>query len=126
MDDQAELFYSDQPSLLYGDPSFDGHGDFYPDWTLRLFRRRAYAWRGANPHGRIEVGAPAARLPGVLEHYSYRDVADHLDRVQRWSSQAAHAMHAAGRRARWFDLVLRPLWRSGAPPCPVRPHRRPP
>ena len=21
-------------------------------------------------------------------------------------------MHAAGRRARWFDLVLRPLWRS--------------
>ena len=30
MDDQAELFYSDQPSLLYGDPSFDGHGDFYP------------------------------------------------------------------------------------------------
>lgn len=88
------------------------HGDFYPDWTLRLFRRRAYAWRGANPHGRIAVGSAPARLTGVLEHYSYRDLADQLDRVQRWSSQAARAMYAAGRRARWFDLCLRPVWRT--------------
>ncbi len=88
------------------------HGDFYPDWTLRLFRRESFDWAGANPHGRIEVPGGVGRLAGVLEHYSYRDLADHLDRVQRWSSQAARALHARGRRAHWWDLVLRPLWRA--------------
>jgi glycosyltransferase involved in cell wall biosynthesis len=88
------------------------HGDFYPDWKLRLFRRDAYRWQGANPHGRIEVSGPVGRLEGVLEHYSYRDIADHVDRVQRWSTQAALAMAGSGRRARSRDLLLRPLWRG--------------
>ena len=88
------------------------HGDFYPDWTLRLFRRDAYRWQGANPHGRIEVSGPVGRLEGVLEHYSYRDIADHVDRVQRWSTQAALAMAGSGRRARARDLLLRPIWRG--------------
>lgn len=87
------------------------YGDFHPDWTLRLFRRGRFTWRGANPHGRIEVAGAAVRLAGVLEHYSYRDLSDQMDRIQRWSSQAAAALEGAGRRAHWFDLVLRPLWR---------------
>ena len=88
------------------------HGDFYPDWTLRLFRRDAFDWEGANPHGRIEVTGAVARLSGELEHYSYRDLADHFDRVQRWSDQAAKALAARGCRAGPSDLVLRPLWRA--------------
>ena len=89
------------------------HGDFYPDWTLRLFRAQGHRWSGLNPHGRIELGGggAVARLGGELEHYSYRDIADHLDRTQRWSSQAALALHAAGRRTRSWDLALRPVWR---------------
>lgn len=88
------------------------HGDFYPDWTLRLFRREAFRWAGENPHGRIEVPGTTSRLAGELEHYSYRDLADHLERVQRWSSQAARALQARGRHVHWWDLVLRPLWRA--------------
>lgn len=89
------------------------HGDFYPDWTLRLFRAQGHRWRGRNPHGRIEPGkgGSVSRLDGELEHYSYRDIADHLDRTQRWSSQAALALHAEGRRTRSWDLALRPAWR---------------
>ena len=30
LDEQADLFYSQLPSLLYGDPSFQGYGDMYP------------------------------------------------------------------------------------------------
>ncbi len=30
LDEQAELFYNQQPSLLYGDPSFEGYGGMYP------------------------------------------------------------------------------------------------
>ncbi|MEZ4218896.1 MAG: glycosyltransferase family 2 protein [Myxococcota bacterium] len=90
------------------------HGDFHPDWTLRLFRRDAHAWQGRDPHGRVAVRGAVGRIRGagrVIEHYSYRDVADHVARVQRWSAQAARALRAEGRRARAIDLALRPAWR---------------
>ena len=38
----------------------------------------------------------------------YRDLSDHFDRIQFFSSEAAAAMHARGRRARLRDLLLRP------------------
>jgi glycosyltransferase involved in cell wall biosynthesis len=87
------------------------HGDFHPDWTLRLFRPAKVRWTGQNPHGRIVVAGRVGRLRGALEHYSYRDLADQIERIQDYSREEARAMHAAGRRARWHDLSLRPLAR---------------
>jgi glycosyltransferase involved in cell wall biosynthesis len=84
------------------------HGDFYPDWTLRVFRRSQSRFVGENPHGRIVVDGTVARASGALEHYSYRDLADQIDRIQFFSSEAAMALHRAGRRARLSDLLLRP------------------
>jgi glycosyltransferase involved in cell wall biosynthesis len=84
------------------------HGDFHPDWKLRLYRRSKAEWHGRNPHGRVAVPGRVSRLGGTLEHYSYRDLADQLDRIQFFSAEAAVAMHDAGRRARLSDLALRP------------------
>lgn len=84
------------------------HGDFYPDWKLRLFRRARARWVGLNPHARVEVEGPVERLRGELQHYSFRDLSDQIDRIQFHSEQAARALLAAGRRARLRDLVLRP------------------
>jgi glycosyltransferase involved in cell wall biosynthesis len=87
------------------------HGDFFPDWKLRLFRRSRASWAGRNPHGRIEVEGRVTRLSGELEHYSYRDLADHVARIQRFSGVSAKAMFEEGRRAHLIDLVLRPAAR---------------
>lgn len=84
------------------------HGDFYPDWKLRLFRKSRIRWEGRDPHGHIEVDGVVQRLAGRLEHYSYSDLADQLDRIQFFSAEAAKALHAEGRRMRLRDLVLRP------------------
>jgi hypothetical protein len=84
------------------------HGDWYPDWELRLLHMPRARWVGENPHGRAEVDGPVARLAGDLAHYSYRDVADQIDRIQLHSGEAARALHAQGRRARLTDVVLRP------------------
>ncbi len=84
------------------------HGDFYPDWKLRLFRRSLGRYAGRDPHGRIEVEGPVARLAGELEHYSYRDLADQIARIQFFSSEAAAALARDGVRFRLRDLVLRP------------------
>ncbi len=84
------------------------HGDFYPDYTLRLFRRSKARFEGEDPHGRVVVSGRVARLNAPLHHFSYRDLSDQIERIQFFSDQAAAAMQARGRRVRLSDLVLRP------------------
>jgi glycosyltransferase involved in cell wall biosynthesis len=84
------------------------HGDFFPDWKLRVFRRSLAHWVGRNPHGRVEVTGAVSRLSGEIEHYSYIDLADHIERIQSFSGMAADALLASGRRVRISDLLLRP------------------
>ena len=84
------------------------HGDFYPDWKLRLYRRSSARWVGRDPHGRVEASGVAGRLSGELQHYSYRDLADQIERIQFFSGVAAASKHAAGERFRLRDLCLRP------------------
>ena len=84
------------------------HGDFYPDWKLRLYRRSRARWTGRDPHGRVEVDGPVASLDGELLHYSYRDLADQIERIQFFSGQAADALVREGAVFRKRDLVLRP------------------
>jgi glycosyltransferase involved in cell wall biosynthesis len=87
------------------------HGDFYPDWKLRLFRRSRATWKGRNPHGRVEVDGSVQRLAGEIEHYSYIDLRDQIGRIQSFSDTAAGEMFRSGRHARITDLVFRPAAR---------------
>lgn len=84
------------------------HGDFFPDWQLRLFRRSRGRWQGVNPHGRVGLTGRVDRLPGEMAHWSYRDLADQVERIQEFSRVQAASLRASGRRARAADLWLRP------------------
>ncbi|MAI77473.1 MAG: glycosyl transferase [Deltaproteobacteria bacterium] len=84
------------------------HGDFYPDYVLRVFRKSKAMWVGQNPHPRIEVDGTVHRLSEPMEHYSYRNLADQIERIQAFSREAAQALFESGRRTRWWDLCLRP------------------
>jgi len=88
------------------------HGGLYPDWQLRLFRRGRGRFASRVVHESVTVDGSVGRLTGHLEHRSYRDVADFLERADRYSTLAADEWLAAGRRARpLVDLVLRPVGR---------------
>jgi hypothetical protein len=84
------------------------HGDFFPDWKLRLFRRSQARWAGRDPHGRIDVEGRVEALSGELLHYSYRDLADQIQRIQRFSDQASAALVEEGIPFRLHRLLLRP------------------
>jgi hypothetical protein len=82
--------------------------DFYPDFQTRLYDRRAARWRGRYVHESVGVDGPVGQLRHELEHYSYRDLRDHLDRINAYSTLAARQMHEAGRRASVTDLLIHP------------------
>ncbi len=79
--------------------------DFYPDYQTRLYDRRAARWDGHYDHESVKVVGPVGRLSQELQHYSYADLSDHLDRINAYSTLAARQMYERGRRAGAFDLV---------------------
>ena len=82
--------------------------DFYPDFQTRLYNRRAGTWRGKYVHESVSVDGPVGRLTNELEHYSFRDLNDQLDRINLYTTLAARQMHEAGRRAGMLDLLVHP------------------
>lgn len=82
--------------------------DWYPDYQLRLYDRRAARWRPMRVHESVEADGPVGRLSSHLQHYTYRDLSHHVETINRYSTLAAAELQASGRRAGVVDLVLHP------------------
>jgi glycosyltransferase involved in cell wall biosynthesis len=92
-------------SILAGEPAARGYRiprvthylgrwirstDWYPDYQLRLYDRRAGRWNGQP----LEPGL----LRHELHHYAYRDISHHLSTIDRYTTLAAEQWLAEGRR----------------------------
>jgi len=82
--------------------------DWYPDYQTRLYDRRAAEWTGQHVHEAVAVRGRCSQLQGELQHYAYRNIADHLETIDRYTTLAARQMHESGRRASAFDIVGHP------------------
>jgi glycosyltransferase involved in cell wall biosynthesis len=82
--------------------------DWYPNYQLRLYDRRRARWTGKYVHESVTVEGDAGRLRGEILHYAYRDLSDHLLKIDRYTTLAAREMYESGRRAGWLDLALHP------------------
>jgi hypothetical protein len=58
----------------------------------------------------VTVKGRVGRLRNELQHYAYRDVAEHMDTIEHYTALAARQMFERGRRATALDLVLQPAF----------------
>ena len=84
------------------------HGEWYPDIKLRLFLRDKGRSGGQEPHDQVFVNGPVKRLRGHLYHYTYDDLHDHVETMNRFSSITAQEKYREGKRFRWTDFLFRP------------------
>jgi glycosyltransferase involved in cell wall biosynthesis len=82
--------------------------DWYPDYQLRLYDRRAGAWQPARVHESVRIEGRPGMLAGDIEHYPYTDVCDHLQRIDRYTSLAALDLRDRGERASSVGLLMHP------------------
>jgi glycosyltransferase involved in cell wall biosynthesis len=84
--------------------------DWFPDYQLRLYDRRAGRWNGLKIHEsfRLSGGKPGA-LGAELEHYAYRDVRHHLQKIDAYTTLVVDQWHEEGRRASATKLVAQPF-----------------
>jgi glycosyltransferase involved in cell wall biosynthesis len=87
------------------------HGNAYPDRLIRLFDRRRGGWTGYEIHENTRVQGTVGRLHGRLEHYSYRSLTDHHNRMQRYADLMARTLYERGKRGGLVKVLVNPLWR---------------
>lgn len=85
------------------------HGEWYPDYQLRLFDRRQGRWQGGRVHESVRVRGSTALLPGELHHYTYRSLSEYLHRLDIYSSLAALDYRERGRRATPLRMLGNPV-----------------
>jgi len=84
--------------------------DWFPDYQLRLYDRRAGRWNGLRIHEsfRLTSGTPE-QLEGELQHYAYRDISHHLQKIDAYTTLIADQWLEEGRRTSTVRLALHPL-----------------
>lgn len=85
------------------------HGDWFPDWNVRLFRADSWSMENRAVHESISVSGEIGRLSGLLEHYTYRDWQDQRTRSAKYA--ALWAEQHAGRKVAPLEPQARALWR---------------
>lgn len=99
------------PRLVYYIGRWIHHGEWYPDVKLRLFKKTCGRTEGEEPHDRIEVTGPVKRLANPIWHYTYDDIRDQLDTMNRFSGITAQQKYVKEQPFRWRDILFRPLFR---------------
>ncbi len=87
------------------------HGEWFPDWNLRIFRSGTWQMNDREVHESISVDGQVGRLSSLLEHHSYKNWEDRQARVENYSSLWAKMKFADGHKAFRGEGLLRACWR---------------
>jgi len=108
--DRKHLGY-EFPRLVYFLGRWIRHGEWYPDVKLRLFHKDFGRTEGEEPHDRVVVNGPVKRLKNPVYHYTYDDLRDQNETLNRFSSITAQQKFVKDQSFKWIDLLFRPFFR---------------
>ncbi len=94
--------------VLYHLGHYYPHG-IYPDTPVRLFRRERGHIGGRDPHDKVVVAGEVGKLAAPILHFSYRDVADHVATINRFSTRAA--LEHQPTMFTPIKMIANPIWR---------------
>jgi glycosyltransferase involved in cell wall biosynthesis len=88
------------------------HGEGYPDWVVRCFDRRHARWSDDVVHEKVMVAGDETNVVGILAgdllHDSAESLENYLAKQNRYSTLAAEAAIARGKRAHVGNMLLSP------------------
>ena len=87
------------------------HGEGYPDWSLRLFRRSQGRWSDDVVHEKVVVQGKVGRLQGDLLHESAEDLQQYLAKQENYTTLQAEIMQQRGKHVGLLQMWFSPLFR---------------
>jgi len=86
------------------------YGGWYPDGEIRLYRRNKGSWEGGL-HARVVIKGTVKSLKGKYLHYTYRNISDQIQTIDKYSRIAAEDMLQQGETFSLFKLLFHPPFR---------------
>ena len=87
------------------------HSGWYPDRKIRLFQKDKARWEGEFIHEKLVVEGKVQKLKGVIYHFTYRNISDHLARVDKFSELGAQKLYTQKKKCRLYHLAFLPVFR---------------
>lgn len=86
------------------------HSGWWPDRVLRLFRRGTASFTDAVVHEKVIPDGEPGHMREHMLHHTYPDLSSALQKMDRYSSDAARAMFARGKRATLASALGHSAW----------------
>jgi (heptosyl)LPS beta-1,4-glucosyltransferase len=87
---------------------FIRHSGWYPDYVIRLYRKRDGIYSDSRVHEKLEL-KPSVQiepLKGDLLHYTYRDLEHYLVKSAHYAAEWAMQRHSSGRKTSIFNGIM--------------------
>ena len=84
------------------------HGGWWPDYTLRLFKKESAHMEQREVHEKIVANGKTAYCKNPMEHYTYRELSDYIKKMDVYSALAATELHQKEVSAGFYHLLLKP------------------
>lgn len=87
------------------------HGDWYPDYVRRLWRKGAVRWIGREPHASLEIQGQDGRLRSDLQHYPMETINHQIAKTVKYADDFVQHCAEQKQSVNFLDLLVRPPWR---------------
>jgi hypothetical protein len=86
------------------------YGGWYPDGEIRLYRRGKGRWEGGL-HAKIAVDGKVDFLMNKYLHYTYKDISDQIQTIDKYSQIAAEDLLKGGKKFSLWKMLFHPPFR---------------
>ncbi len=86
------------------------HGGWYPDYVLRLFKRRKGHFTEDLVHERVIVNGLIKQLTQPLQHEAFINPEEVLRKINTYSSLGARKLYQQGKRTSLIQAIAKGLW----------------
>jgi glycosyltransferase involved in cell wall biosynthesis len=82
---------------------------WYPDYSIRLFRKAKGRFNEREVHESVEIDGQVSTVQHPMLHYTYKSISDFVLRMDRYSTLAAQELLKLGKQPLCGELVWRPF-----------------
>jgi glycosyltransferase involved in cell wall biosynthesis len=86
------------------------HSGWWPDYTLRLFRKEVSHVELREVHEKVVVKGSVGHLKEPIEHYTYRTIADYLKKMEQYSTLSANELFQRKSTPPVLSMIANPTY----------------
>ena len=82
---------------------------WWPDHTLRLFRKDVSRMEPRAVHEKVNVNGPVGHISAPFEHYTYRTISDYISKMDNYASLSAEELQNRDFISSFISMLFSPV-----------------